>query len=657
MTAEFVCVHDANHKENVTANVASAVTDPTCEKDGFITYTATVVFGDKQYSDKKVVVNEKSALGHDYGAPTFSWTATSNGYTVTAEFVCVHDANHKENVTANVASAVTDPTCEKDGFTTYTATVVFGDKQYSDKKVVVDEKSALGHDYGAPTFSWTATSDGYTVIAEFVCTHNASHRKEIAADVSAVVTEPTTDTDGFTTYTATVVFDDKEYSDERVAVDENSALGNAYCEPTFMWTETADGYTVIAEFVNEHDASQNEIVNAEVKVVVTDPTCENDGFTTYTATVVFDGKEYSDEKVVVDEKTALGHDFSQYYEGSNEQPTFVWTKEADGGYTAVAVFCCKNDLSHTIEVDAEIGFEDGVDCTEGGIMYYYASVLFNDCHYTDEKQVAVGPGHKLMPVFHWIIGEETFTVEFYMICERGDYHTDPISVDLVTTEEDGYTLYTATAVYEDVEYTESKKVIKNTEKPLEVGATYKIGDTISISGTVYFSDGYESAKRTSMSGSTPIIGVGSEDGTQASYDAVILQNDLFVRIDDFGAAAGETPEWLFTSSDSEIVGVKITGGSGTAEDPYTLTPVYGVKVTYEANDGVFNIAEGYSVTQYYTEQEVSDGIYAVPIAENPEASGRLFIGWFTDEYAIEKFDFDKTPITESIILYAGWIAV
>ena len=359
----------------------------------------------------------------------------------------------------------------------------------------------------------------------------------------------------------------------------------------------------------------------------------------------------------MDEESAIGHDFSQYYEGSDNVPTFVWTKEADGGYTAVAVFSCKNDPSHTIEVDAEISFEDGVDCTEGGTMYYYASVLFNDCYYTDEKQVEVGPGHKLMPVFHWIIGEETFTVEFYMICERGDYHTDPISVDLVTTEEDGYTLYTATAVYEDVEYTESKTVIKNTEKPLEVGATYRIGDTIAISGTVYFSDDYTSAKRTSMSGPTPIIGVGSEDGTQTSYDAVMLQNELFVRMDDNGWAAGETPEWLFTSSDSEIVGVTITGGSGTAEDPYTLAPVYGVTVTYKANDGVFNVAEGYSVTQYYTEQEVSDGVHAIPIAENPEASGRLFIGWFTDEYAIEKFDFEKTPITESIILYAGWIAV
>ena len=103
-----------------------------------------------------------------------------------------------------------------------------------------------------------------------------------------------------------------------------------------------------------------------------------------------------------------------------------------------------------------------------------------------------------------------------------------------------------------------------------------------------------------------------------------------------------------------LVGVKIVSGSGTDTDPYVLAPVYGISVTYEANDGIFNTVEGYSVTQYYA--QASGGVYVNPIAENPESSGKLFIGWFTDEYGEEKFDF-STPITGSITLYAGWVSI
>ena len=424
----------------------------------------------------------------------------------------------------------------------------------------------------------------------------------------------------------------------------------------FIWTEIADGYSVTAEFTCGIDGHKESVV-AEVESEETDPGCETDGYITYTASVLFGEEIYEDEKVITDDGSALEHDYSQYYEGSNYQPTFVWTEKADGGYTAVAVFYCKNDPSHTQEIAAEISVEDGVECSEGGNLYYYASVEFNDCYYNDEKIVEVGPGHDLIPVFHWISNEEVYTAELYMVCTREDYQYGPIEVELVTSEEDGYTLYTATAYYNEIEYTDSKMIVQNTVLPLSVGNTYKVGDTIELNGTVYFSDDYNDAKRTSMSGLTSLVSVESGASTQSSFDAIILENDLFVRMDDLGYAAGETPEWLFDPSDGTLVGVSIESGTGTYDDPYILKPVYGVSVTYEANDGIFNSFEGYSVTQYYTEQEISDGVYAIPIAENPESSGKLFLGWFTDEYATEEFDFENTPITESITLYAGWISI
>lgn len=250
---------------------------------------------------------------------------------------------------------------------------------------------------------------------------------------------------------------------------------------------------------------------------------------------------------------------------------------------------------------------------------------------------------------------ETYAVEFYMVCTRGDYSDGPVEPEVSISSGDGYTTYTATVVYENEEYTESKTVY-DTTKPLAVGQTYLIGDTIAMEGTVYFPDDCEGARRTSMSGYTPIVDVGfEEEMQQTSYDAIILDNYQFVRMDDeMGSAAGEMPEWLFTPNDSTLVGVKIVSGSGTDSDPYVLAPVYGISVTYEANDGIFNTVEGYSVTQYYA--QASGGVHVNPIAENPESSGKLFIGWFTDEYGEEKFDF-STPITGSITLYAGWVSI
>ena len=344
-TAEFVCVHDATHIKSVEAQINEGIaTPPTCEKDGFITYTATV-YGDREYSDKMVVVDENSALGHDYGEPTFTWTKAGDGYTVTAEFVCARDASHKEIVNAAVKTVVTDPTCEKDGYSTHTATVVFGGKEYSDKKIDIKEKSALGHNYGEPTFTWTETADGFTVTAEFVSKNDESQKEVVNASVKAVTTDPTCEEDGFTTYTATVIFDGKEYSDEKVVVDEETALGHEYGEPTFKWTKTSDGYTVTAEFVCSHDANHKEIVTAEVYAEVTDPTCEEDGFTTYTATVVFDDEEYSEEKVIVDENSALGHEYGE--------PTFTWTP-TNSGYSVTAEFVCTHDSSHKENIVASV---------------------------------------------------------------------------------------------------------------------------------------------------------------------------------------------------------------------------------------------------------------------------------------------------------------
>ena len=85
-----------------------------------------------------------SATGHSYSAPTWTWSEDGKSCTVT--FTCENDAAHKETPEVTVASEVKMPaTCTETGVTTYTATVEFGGRTYTDTKDVADIP-ATGHE-------------------------------------------------------------------------------------------------------------------------------------------------------------------------------------------------------------------------------------------------------------------------------------------------------------------------------------------------------------------------------------------------------------------------------------------------------------------------------------------------------------------------------
>ena len=105
------------------------------------------------------------ALGHAWGQPAWTWT----GYeSAKATFTCSRDASHVEEVTAAVTSEITTPaSCESTGVRTYTATVTFQGKNYTDTRT--GTLPSLGHKtqlVGAKAA--TCTEDGYT--GDEVCT-------------------------------------------------------------------------------------------------------------------------------------------------------------------------------------------------------------------------------------------------------------------------------------------------------------------------------------------------------------------------------------------------------------------------------------------------------------------------------------------------------
>ena len=142
----------------------------TCEETGVKAHWVCSVCG-KLFSDadgKNETTLEAltiGAPGHDYGEAAWTWT----GYeSAKATFTCSRDASHVEEVTAAVTSEITTPaSCESTGVRTYTATVTFQGKNYTD--TCTETLPALGHKtqlVGAKTA--TCTEDGYT--GDEVCT-------------------------------------------------------------------------------------------------------------------------------------------------------------------------------------------------------------------------------------------------------------------------------------------------------------------------------------------------------------------------------------------------------------------------------------------------------------------------------------------------------
>ena len=218
-SATFTCGNDTSHVKTVNATVTNEVTtEATCETDGVRTYTAKVTFEGEEYTDTKTEVIP--ATGHAYGEPVWKW---NDDFKATATFTCGNDTSHVETVNAAVTNEVTTAaTCEADGVRTYTAKVTFEGKEYTDTKTEVIP--ATGHAYGAPVWKW---NDDFTASATFTCGNDASHVKNVTAEVTSAVTTPAAcETTGVRTYTAKVTFEGKEYTDTKT--ETLPALGHDY---------------------------------------------------------------------------------------------------------------------------------------------------------------------------------------------------------------------------------------------------------------------------------------------------------------------------------------------------------------------------------------------------------------------------------------------
>ena len=283
----------------------------TCTEKGKDVYTATATVTDADgkeigtlTADPKEV--DLPALGHKYGEPTWNWTkGENNTYTATATFTCANDEKHVETVDAKVTEKSEGATCTEAGKITYTATVTFEGKDYTDTKT--EEVAALGHNYGEPTWNWSKGDDGsYTAIATFTCDRCKDVQKVVATVGDPVETKATCEADGKTVYTAKVTFNGKDYTNTKEEVIK--AIGHKYGEPTWNWAKGENNtYTATATFTCANDEKHVKTVDAKVTEKSEGATCTEAGKITYTAKVTFEGKEYTDSKE--EEVGALGHNY------------------------------------------------------------------------------------------------------------------------------------------------------------------------------------------------------------------------------------------------------------------------------------------------------------------------------------------------------------
>lgn len=160
--------------------------------------------------------------------------------------------------------------------------------------------TAVEHSYAEPVYEWIQDTQGYTVKATAVCEDDNTYN--ITETVSAtynVITPAGCETLGVGRYTAVFTNEMFETQTKEVSIP---ASGHNYGEPEWIWSD--DKLSAQAVFTCL-TCSHIVTVDATVNIVRIEPTLEEDGSITYTATAQFEGAEYNDVVTVV--LPATGH--------------------------------------------------------------------------------------------------------------------------------------------------------------------------------------------------------------------------------------------------------------------------------------------------------------------------------------------------------------
>ncbi|MCR4951340.1 MAG: leucine-rich repeat protein, partial [Solobacterium sp.] len=440
-TAKVVLLskNDPSFEMTLDAVVSEPVNvKPTCEIDGFIRYSASVVYNEEEY----VTVFEETipALGHQYGEPVYEWSEDNS--TVTATAICENDNTHVVTETVNTTVENT-ATCTTAGQKTYTA--VFENNMFETQYNNIDSP-ALGHDYELVEWNWY----DYPGImqATLVCKNDSSHIAYPKTYVEKEIIPATCEEAGKTIYTATLTYESKEYTGKIEEIIP--ATGHLYGIPAY---ERSDDYSTITATVTcIHDSSH--IITETAKTVSEDTrpaTCENDGLRTYTASftnTLFDTQTFT---VTI---PATGHKYGD--------PKYNW---ADDNSTVTGTMVCENDETHIITETVNTSYTETKPATptENGTGTYTA-VFNNELFETQTKDIVIPPTGYTYGEPEYVWADDLSTVTAFAAANEGSSGdikeiVEPTSEIILepTCEENGKIKYTA--VFENALFeTQTKEV-------------------------------------------------------------------------------------------------------------------------------------------------------------------------------------------------------
>ena len=430
--------------------------------------TEEAIYSDDECSEDACYANggfpilywqELEGAEHDWDYEDISWTWADDYSSASASYAC-GVCGTSASVEASVSSVATDAACEVGGSVVYTATATIEGVVYSDEQSV-EVEAATGHSLvETAEVAATCTSDG--TAAYWTCSvcgkmfSDAEGTTEITEPVAIAATGHS-----FTNYVsngdATCTADgtktascDNGCGETDTVADEGSALGHDYesivTDPTCTeagcttWTCTrcGDSYTSDETAALGHDYAGT---------VTTEATCTTAGVMTYTCSRC--GDSYTEEI------PATGHSAGEAVVENEVAATCTTAGSYD-----IVVYCsvCGEEISRTsISVDATgHSWGEGVvtapTCTEGGFTTYTCTVCGES--YSDSETEATGHDYAAS----WTWSDDCSSATLALSCSVcGDAQSVVASVTS-STAEDGSTVYTATASFGGIEYSDSQTV-------------------------------------------------------------------------------------------------------------------------------------------------------------------------------------------------------
>ena len=361
----------------------AVVTEPTCTENGYTTHTCAVC-GD-HYDDTYV-----DALGHDWGEweQTKAPTCTENGE---EQRVCKHNATHVETRPIKATGHTegewivdTKPTCTEAGHK-YQVCAVCGE--------TIKEESigALGHSYNTENIVWSWAEDHSSATATLTCgacgEEVDGHTITIDATISSETLDANCTESGLNEYTATVVFEEKEYTN--VVDVDIPARGHSWNDGEVTKAPTCTEKGIITYTCTACRATRTEeidMVAHTLETVAEQPaTCENAGHVQHQRCTVC-GKLFSmegNEKTEADLRIEpIGHNWGDWTQ--TKAPTCT----GKGEETRT---CQREGCNHTESQDvAALGHDlihhDGQapTCTEAGWAEYDTC---SRCDYTTYQAI------------------------------------------------------------------------------------------------------------------------------------------------------------------------------------------------------------------------------------------------------------------------------